>query len=114
MSDTLDSVPGSWTLWMRKPQDTAAATFQATFTNSGDASSGNVTVGGNSGQWQETEEASSENIKFTIEDPEGSGHTYTFSGFMVGLAAGGTFKEASAILPIPAGAWSAYKTSDPA
>jgi hypothetical protein len=110
MSDTLDSVPGIWTLWMRTSNQTTAKTFRATFTSSG-PNSGQVILGSGqpSGIWNETNVPGAENLSFTIPDPEGTGETYTFSGFMVGLAAGGQIGPESA----PVGAWSGVKISDP-
>ncbi len=108
MSDTLDSVPGNWTLWVRMKDDQATATYQAVF-----AASGSVTVGSQTGSWEEKEGDTAENVTFKIQDPAGSGKELTFSGYMVGLAMGGYVKGPSLLDKIlPDGSWAAYKTSD--
>lgn len=114
MSDTLDSVPGQWTLWVRTNTDQTAttATYQAAFAASGQVT---VTVGETSytGTWQEkvTGSGTDENVNFQIPDPTGSGKELSFTGYMVGLAMGGYIKGIIGPVMSP-GTWSAYKTSD--
>lgn len=118
MVDKLDFVPGQWTLWVRmKGDDPKTATYQAIFTSSGQ-DSGQVTVssGGTlyTGAWQEKGFGTAkENVKFSIQDPAGSGKELHFTGFMVGLAMGGYLSPSALLGALDFdGSWSAYKTGD--
>lgn len=108
MADTLDSVPGTWTLWVRTAQDpTSTVTYQAVFTAPAQLT---VTGDGTSykGTWKEKGSGVFENVTFTIENLLRPGEDSNFSGYMVGLAMGGGIGS----MFDPSGAWSAYKTSD--
>ncbi|HEX6372529.1 MAG TPA: hypothetical protein VF006_26650 [Longimicrobium sp.] len=114
MTETLESVVGTWTLFVRTRQHQATATYTATFEASGtDASHGTVTVsaGGTSvtGSWRQAPDMFDEdqNVHFTIPDPAGSGEELHFSGHLVGNAMGGTIRHG--INPF-FGAWSACRS----
>lgn len=113
MSDTLDSVPGNWTLWMRMTANpTTTVTYQAVFAASGNVVT--VTSGGTSysGTWQEKGTGVKENVTFQLQGFEGSDKESRFTGYMVGLAMGG-YIEGLLTTPLDSpGNWSAHKTSD--
>jgi hypothetical protein len=113
MSDTLDSVPGNWTLWMRlKDSPTTTVVYQAVFAASGNAVT--VTAGGTSysGTWQEKGAGIKENVTFQLQGFVTPNKESRFTGYMVGLAMGG-YIEGILTTPLDSpGNWSAYKTSD--
>lgn len=121
MQPTLDSVPGTWTLWVRMKAHPTTVHYQAVFTASAPgATEGTVTVTGGpspcSGTWKEKVSDEKENVKFTIPDPAGSGKEFKFRGYMVGGAMGGYIDGHigpldTAVLRSP-GDWAAHKTSD--
>lgn len=116
MTETLESMVGTWTLFVRTKQHQATTTYTATFEASGtDASQGTVTVnaGGTSvsGSWQQAKDPFDEdqNVHFTIPDPAGSGEKFEFSGHLVGNGVGGTI--ATGLLHPFFGAWSGCRSA---
>lgn len=109
MTETLESVVGTWTLFVRTKQHPATTTYTATFEASGaDASQGTVTVnaGGTSvtGSWRQAPDLFDEDVivHFSI-----AGEELRFSGHLVGNAVGGTIEHV--INPL-FGAWSACRS----
>lgn len=114
MTETLESVVGTWTLFVRTRKHHATVTYTAAFEASGtDASHGTVTVSGGetpvTGSWRQANDLFDEdvNVHFTIADPAGTGEEFHFSGHLVGNAVGGTIRHV--INPF-FGAWSACRS----
>ncbi|HEY7770564.1 hypothetical protein [Longimicrobium sp.] len=115
MTETLESVVGTWTLFVRTRERPATATYTATFEASGpDAYQGTVTVSGGetsvTGTWRQAKDMFDEdtNVHFTVADPAGSGTEFHFSGHLVGNAVGGTIRHG--LIDIFFGAWSACRS----
>lgn len=111
---TLESVVGTWSLFVRTREHPATATYTATFevSETGEPH-GTVTVdaGGTpiTGKWRQSRDPFDEDqdVHFTIADPAGSGKELHFSGHLVGNAMGGTIRHE---INLFFGAWSACRS----
>ena len=115
MANTLDRVPGTWTLWVRTKEHPTTA-YQATFVaSSPDAREGHVTLTADgksySGKWQDDKDTLDEHVKFQIKGLLKPDHEVHFTGHMVGRAMGGFVPGWLGVLDIRA-AWAGSKTSD--